>query len=179
MNPLLPTLRYQAARLGLGTLDPEDVKSTIEALVDSGLFLQPFTDALVLSRPRLDEVAPGFVAALAHHGIAVPDQHTAVLQLIEHHLRNAVRPGADPLEHLARLIDEVYHQYDFASVTREFLGDSHGIERLIGLHWGIDDMRERPEISCNGKTGDEAWPEVRQLIAVEAERWLSEWPARV
>jgi hypothetical protein len=80
------TLELQAARLALGLLDADRIKSTIESLVDAGLYLEPFLPALVDRHPRRDDVLPAFLAALDHHHIAVPDVDAAVTRLIAHHL---------------------------------------------------------------------------------------------
>lgn len=172
------SLRYQAARQGLGTLSPEDIKATIKALVDDGLYLDAFLEALDSdSHPRMEEVLPAFLAALRQYQLAIPSREEAVWQLIEHHLQNITSNQANALQELGKLVAEVYWEYDFQTPTKRYLGDSHGIEQLIGLYWSADDMRERPqEITFNGMHGDEAWSELNRQIVMEAIRWLRNQP---
>lgn len=122
----------------------------------------------------MDEVEPAFLAALKHYGIAVPNKEQAVWQLLEFHLKGIASGANDPLDGLQQMMADVYWDYDFHTPTKKWLGDSHGIEHLIGIFWDADDLREGPEvISWNGKQGAAAvWPELKRQIVVEAEKWL-------
>ena len=167
-------LRYQAAKLGMGTLNADNIKSTIHALVDGGVYLDEFLEALDAKKPRLDEVLPAFFAALNNEGISVPNKDQAVWNLIELHLQKIAVATSDPLEQLQKLIADVYWNYDFHTSTQKYLGDSHGIEQLIGLFWAADDLRDNPKnISFGGKIGEEAWSQLKQQIVVEAKHWIN------
>ncbi len=151
------SLYYQAAKHTMGRLHSDAIKATIHALVDEGFYLDEFLDALDAKRPRMDEVEPALLAALRHYGITVPSREQAVWQLLEFHLQRIASGADDPLDGLGKLMADVYWDYDFHTPTKEWLGDSHGIEQLIGLFWGADDLREEPEaVSWNGKLGDAA-----------------------
>jgi hypothetical protein len=168
------SLRYKAARLGFGTLDADTMKTTVDALMNEGFYVDACLDALDSAPARVDEVLPAFRAALDHYGIALPSREEAVWQLIEYHVRQIASGACDPYEGLAKLISEVYWDYDFHTPTKQFLGDSHGIDQLIGLYWGADDLEDRPsEVSLNNKYGAEAWSELKREIGLEAERWLA------
>ena len=173
------SLRYQAARHGLGTLNADDIKATIQALVDEGLYLDAFLEALDSDlHPRMAEVLPAFLAALGHYHVIVPSREEAVWELIGYHLQNVASNHANALQELGKLVADVYWEYDFHTPTKNYLGDSHGIEHLIGLYWSADDMRERPqEISVNGMRGEEAWSELNRQIVIEAKRWLLNQPS--
>jgi len=122
----------------------------------------------------MDEVLPALLAALSHHGVALPDKEQAVWQLIEHHLGVVESGAATPLKALEQLIADVYWDYDFHTPTKKFLGDSHGIEHLIGLYWAADDLRKKTEgNSFNGKYDEEAWSELNHQIIIESKRWLA------
>ena len=157
----------------MGKLNADDIKSTIHGLVDEGFYIDEFLDVLDAWRPRLDDVLPAFLAALNHKGITRPEKEQAVWYLIEFHLASIASETTDSLEELGKLIDDVYWDYDFHTPTREFLGDSHGIEQLIGLYWAADDLLESPEdVSFNGKYGNDRWLELKRQIIVEAKKWL-------
>jgi len=168
------SLRRQAARLALGTLDADQIKSTLESLVDAGLHLDSFLPALVERHPRRDDVLPGLLAALDHHHIAVPDPEVAVWQLIEPYLRDVVAAPTDALSQFGRFMDEVWTRSEFDMPATKYVGDSHRIERLLSLYWTAGDLRERQDITVNGQRGALAWVELNRLIVVEAERWLAE-----
>jgi hypothetical protein len=168
------SLHYQAAKLAMGKLNADEIKATIHALVDGGFYLDDFLDALDSSRPRLDEVLPGLLAAFSHYGIVVPDKEQAVWILIEHHLKAITAGDSDPLEQLSKLIADVYWDYDFHTPTKEYLGDSHGIEHLIGAYWEADDLRENATGRGPSTTASaEEWAELRNQVVLQAKRWLA------
>lgn len=167
-------LQYQAAKFAMGNLNADEIKSIIHGLVDGGFYLDEFLDALDARKPRMEEVLPAFIATLNHNGISLPDKEQAVWILIEFHLRKIALEGSDSLEELAKLIADVYWNYDFHTPTQKYLGDSHGIENLIGLYWAADDLRDSPKyISYGGKYGDEALSDLKYQIVVKAKHWLS------
>jgi hypothetical protein len=168
------SLHYQAAKLVFGSLDADTMKQTVDELMNNGLYADECLDALDSSPARYDEVFPAFNAALSHYGIVLPTRDEAVWQLIQLHLQQIASGACDPLEGLSKLIADVYFDYDFGPLTKKFLGDSHGIERLIGLHWSQDELNARPgEVSMNGKYGDEAIVELKREVFLESERWLA------
>ena len=168
------SLHYQAAKLAMGKLNADEIKATIRDLVDGGFYLDAFLDALDNSRPRLDEVLPGLLAAFSHDGIIVPDKERAVWILIEHHLKAIAAGKSDPLEELSKLIADVYWDYDFHTPTKEYLGDSHGIEHLIGAYWKADDLRENAEgKGPNAAASVDKWAELRNQVVLQSKRWLA------
>lgn len=168
------SLHYQAAKLAMGKLNADEIKATILGLVDGGFYLDDFLDALDNSRPRLDEVLPGLLAAFSHHGIVVPDKEQAVWILIEHHLKAIAAGESDPLEELSKLIADVYWDYDFHTPTKEYLGDSHGIEHLVGAYWEADERRENAEEgSPSAAASAEEWAALKKQVVLQSKRWLA------
>ena len=141
--------------------------------MNEGFYVDACLDAMDSSPARMDEVVPAFRAALDHYGIALPTRDEAVWQLIEYHLRQITSGTVDAFDGLSQLITDVYWDYDFHTPAKKFFGDSHDIANLVGLYWGADDLRGRPnEVSLNGKYGAEAWSELGREIRAEAERWV-------
>jgi hypothetical protein len=174
LPPARDLLRYQAARLGLGTLDADSIKGTIVELMADGFYDDECLNALdAFPHPRMEDVLPAFKAALAHYGVPLPDSEAAIWLLIEYRTRRMASGDADAVEELCRLIEDVYYAYDFHSPTRRFLGDSHDIERLIGLYWGSEELRKGPGES---PASDEALVALNWDIRAEAGRWLAKHP---
>ena len=172
---MIEALKYKAAKLAMGRLNADEVKSTINDLVDQGTYLDEFLDVLGPTRPQMDEVLPALHAAFDHFGIVVPDKEEAVWHLIHLHCRAITSGSVNPLEELSKLIADVYWDYDFHAPTKKYLGDSHGIEGLIGLYWAADDLREHTNtVTVNGKLGEEAWSELNKEIVIESNRWLAQ-----
>ena len=160
--------------MALGRINADDVKSIINDLVDKGTYLDSFLDVLGPRRPQMDEVLPALLAAFEHFGVIVPDKEQAVWRAIDHHCREIVTGEVNPLVELSKLIREDLWDYDFHKPTKKYLGDSHGIEHLIGLYWAADDLREHPDtVTFAGKQGEEAWSELNKEIVVECNRWLA------
>jgi hypothetical protein len=72
------SLRYQAAKLAMGKLSADEIKATINELLEEGCCLDEFLDVLEPSRPRMDEALPALFAAFSHYGIKAPDKDQAV-----------------------------------------------------------------------------------------------------
>ena len=75
------------------------------------------------------------------------------------------------------MLDKVYYQYEFK--CNEFAGDSHGIQHLIGIFYGFDDLEDRPhEVTCNGNYGAAAVKELENELVKAAIAWLNEFRGR-
>ena len=46
---------------------------------------------------------------------------------------------------------EVYFPHFSSEPGKRYVGDSRGMEHLIGAYWVYDDLRARPEVSFKGK----------------------------
>jgi hypothetical protein len=83
----------------------------------------------------------------------------------------ALSVRSNPDHALEKLIDDC-EKYDFGAVCKEFVGDSHGIESLIGMYWGYADLEIPVEDAyCNGKRGAEAVVELKREIVAVAAKW--------
>ncbi|MGJ7527723.1 hypothetical protein [Variovorax sp. GB1P17] len=174
LPPVADLLRYQAARLGLGTLDADTIKKTIVELMNGGFYVDECQDVLdAFPHPRMDEVLPAFKAALDHHGVALPNREAAVWLLIEYRALRMASEHFDAVEELSLLIEDVYYSYDFHAPAGGFLGDSHDIEKLIGIYWGSEALREG---SGDSPLDGEALIALNCDIRAEARRWLAKHP---
>lgn len=169
---MMEPFEYLAAKLSLGKLDAFEIQKVVDELLNEGRYDDEFINIIDSMPPRMDEVMPSFLRLLDRLGVKVPAIDKAVWLLIDHYTARIADGIIDPIEGLKRLIADIYWDYDFHSRTREFLGDSHGIENLIGLYWGYDDMMDGVgEMFYNGKTGFEGLKELKQEIVSEARRW--------
>jgi len=165
-------LPYIAARIGLGTFRGDEILSTVDELLEKGIYSDYFIDVLDSKPPIFEVQVIPFSKYLASVGIEIPDREQAVWNLIAYYVTEIAKGHVDPLSGLSDLMGDVYWEYDFQTPTQEYLGDSHGIECLIGYYWGYDDMMERPdEISCNGKYRGEGVIELKKEIKREARAW--------
>jgi hypothetical protein len=169
----MPDLRYLAACLAFENVDAQEIRDVVDHLIDAGTYSDEFLPIIESTPPTLRDVVAPFRAYLEKSGNHIPDKDTAVWQIIQHHVSSIIAGAVKPFEGLRRLIADVYWDYDFHKLAKEYLGDSHGIEHLIGLYWGRDDMLERPtEISCSGKHGEEALLELDKEILNRCKEWM-------
>jgi hypothetical protein len=128
-------LEYIAARFAFGNINADKIKSTVDSLLNEGVYSDYFIDIMDSKPARLDEVLPPFIAYLQHEGIPIPIKDDAVGQLIGYHVDRIASGNGDPIKELEELISDVYWDYDFHPHTKKYVGDSHGIEHLVGLYW--------------------------------------------
>lgn len=172
-------LKYMAARIGLGIAHADEIKSLVNDLLDNEVYSDDFIDILDSNPTRMNEVVAPLTSYLNSIGIRIPNSEQAVWDLIAYHALAIAEGKIDPLKGLNSMIRDVYWNYDFSNSTREYLGDSHGIEQLIGYYWGYEDLVERPtEVSGNGQYGDDAIVELKKEIKREALQWTELYGSR-
>lgn len=166
-------LTFEAAKYIFGRSNIDKMREIINSLVKNGVYYDTFYDVLYPDNYVIDVIGPAFERSLRSLGITIPDYEGSVWIIIHYYLQRIVSGETDPYEGLYELMLEVYWDYDFYSKTNNYLGDSHGIQDLVGLYWGYDDFMERSaEVSLNGKYGDEAVEELKKEIFAEAQKWV-------
>ena len=160
--------------MAFDNVDAQEIRDTVDALIDTGTYSDEFLPIIESTPPTLRDVLGPFRKYLEKSGIRIPDKNTAVWRIIHHHVLMIVSGTVGPFDGLKQLIADIYRDYDFRTSTREYLGDSHGIEHLIAHYWGHDEMTDRPtEVSCNGKYGDEGLQELDKEILKSSKEWMT------
>ena len=167
-------LQDQAARMVLGALGSDATRATIDRALDEGIYLDAFIDAVHPGPyPLPDQLTKAFHALLAARNVVVPERREAMHRVIASHLRRVADERNDARVELAAMIAAIDHVPELRDHVTTFLGDAFGIERLIGQHWSFDELEERPdEVSCGGFHGAAAIRHLKELIRLEAIRWL-------
>jgi hypothetical protein len=169
-------LRYLAAKFGLGILDPDSIQGAIDNLMDEGIYHDDFLEVMDLKAPRMDQVIQPFLRTLKRLGIEAPEKEEAVWLLIDHHTSRIAMQKVEAIEGLKQLKTDIYKGYNLQTLTKKYVGDSHGIEHLIGLYWGYQEMLERPnEVTYGGMTGSEGIEKIECEIVLEAKRWKKKY----
>ena len=74
---------------------------------------------------------------------------------------------------LELVMQEVYWPHISKEVVEKYVGDSVGLEVLIGAYWRHDDLMERPhEVSFDGKYGKDAIAAWEEFVRRNARDWL-------
>jgi hypothetical protein len=172
-------LTYEAARYAYGTMNTREMQQLVNKLIDEGIFEDVFLDVIWPEVDTRERVGAAFVRAMRCIGVNIPDYEKAVWDILRYHNLRIARAEVDPLEGTISMINGTYWHYDFHAKTKKYLGDSHGIEKFIGIYWGYDDLLAEPEtISYKGKYGDEAIEELKTLALSESRKWLEKYQAR-
>lgn len=135
-------LEYYAAIQGIHGLDSIAVRAIVDELTNDGIWDDDFV-YIMDADPEVNPVPP-FLCALGRLGVSVPSKEDAVWYLIDFHTARIARGDVEPLSGLERMIRDIYWDYDFGAHSTKYLGDSHGIEGLVGLYWSYDDWRASP-----------------------------------
>jgi len=161
-------LEHMAIRIAMDKVDADEIQAAVNRLLADGVYSDHFLAIMDAKPARLAEVLPPFQAYLKTAGISAPDKEEAVWRIIAYHVSRIVSGQTTPLTELQALIAEVYWDYDFHSVTTKYLGDSHGIEHLIGLYWEYDDATEGPL----GRMSDVDMRNWEQAVLSRSEEWI-------
>lgn len=164
-------LEFQAALYSFGHLNTQDMQKIIDGLLNEGTYADEFLDVIYPDYDTREEVGAAFKRSLKALGIVAPNYEEAVWTILRHYVSRIANQEIDALDGLKELMREM--DYNFHAKTKKYLGDSHGVEYLIGLYWDYYDVLEKPtEISINGKYGEEAIGEIKKEILIEAEKWV-------
>jgi hypothetical protein len=167
-------LRYVAIRYRLGLLDTESLVRVADTLLEEGLDTPTVVKLVTLEPAIMADAGPLFERICKERSVEIPDTEKAVSELLRYYLDSIASGTRTPRDGLQNIMDEVYFPHIVREPVQKYVGDSRGLEHLIGAYWGYDDLKARPEeVSFQGKYGAEAiarWEEyVRQLVR----NWLA------
>lgn len=169
------SLEVEAARYRIGVSTGRGlVQAAVDAMVagaDSPTLVQLASEP----DPQMSDVGPMFERSLEELCLEMPTSEDAAWILLRHLIGRIADGEVDPIPGVGEVLEQVYHPCDLHSHTIDYIGDSHGLARMLGNYYAIDDVRERPsEVSCDGKFGDEAIGALGEHIRQCADEWLSE-----
>jgi hypothetical protein len=166
-------LRYLAARYRLGLLDSEALVHIAEALLQEKRDTPAVIQLSILESPIMTDAGPLFERVCSESGVAVPSREEAIEELIRSHLNPIASGGCRPRDGLEAFMREIYYPYFAGKPCERYVGDSRGMQHLIGDYWSYDDLLERPhEVSCGGKFGAAAIVCWEELVRQHARDWL-------
>jgi hypothetical protein len=173
-------LEVPAARYRLGRETAESLRDLGVSLVADGV------DAAVplasVDDLTLAEVGPVFERLCDSLGCPLPTFDHAVEIVITAQLRDIASGHIAPHAGLEQLMNDVVRPHvnqETAAGQYQYVGESRGLEHLIGVHWGYDEIRERPgEISVDGQYGEDAIALLNEQVVTLARDWLREHPSQ-
>jgi len=167
-------LRIAAARYVMGTLPSWELPKIADAVLDQGFYSPAIGELATTRHPVMADAGPLFERALQELHTELPAPEDAVWILLRHHIGRIAAGDVAPRDGL-RVVLDLYNRADLYNKSREYVGDSHGIQQLIGYFWGYDDLDERPrEVSFDGRYGADAFQALDQEVVRLAHQWLGE-----
>ncbi|OAI38710.1 hypothetical protein AYO40_01770 [Planctomycetaceae bacterium SCGC AG-212-D15] len=168
----LPNLTIAAAKYALGILPSSEIPRIADDALNRGVYTDAFARLYDVRNPIMSDVGPVFELALKELAVDVPTQEYAFYVLLRPYIRAIIEGVVTPYEGLRTMTQDIYHDGGLYRRAKEYVGDSHGIQHLLGMRWGYDDIRERPdEVSFAGKFGEGAIAALDDAVIEEAITW--------
>jgi hypothetical protein len=169
------SLQLAAARYRLGRETAESLCALDEALLSDGQ--DEAVKLAILDDTSMAEVGPVFEGMCQELGQPIPTLDVAIDLVIAAILSDIVHGSIAPEPALQHLMDDVYEPHVAAETTaREgvYVGESRGLQHLIGAYWGYQELRARPtELSIDGQFGEDAVPLLDEQVRGFANDWLT------
>ncbi len=136
----LPQVQVAAAKLALRYYaTAADLKAAAGAAVDAGIVTPDIAALATLRGDRLAEAEPLFRKVLDDLQVTPPSTSTAVWILLRVPIR-AIAEGSVAVEEGLQGVMGIFYSADLHEQSREYVGDSHDIQHLVGLYWEIRDL---------------------------------------
>jgi hypothetical protein len=172
VNVALSILRIAAAKHALDVLESQEIPQLADDALNAGLYSDSLAKLYDVRDPVMADVGPLFESALKELGVGIPTQEDAIFVLLRHYARCILEGVLRPREGLGRIREDVYDPADLHARSKEYTGDSHGIQKLMACYWGYEDLEERPdEVSFAGKFGQEAVAALDEEVVNLATAW--------
>jgi len=138
-------LTVESAKYSFGLHDSKSIRGVVDEALNEEFYCDEFAEILINNELSLADISSFFEAGLKKFKIKIPNEEEATWILIKNYISEiVVDKSSDPLRCLDSLIQNIYWHYDFHSVAKKYVGDSHGIEKLIGIYFEIDDLLGKP-----------------------------------
>lgn len=172
-----------AARLRLGSLDPNQMQVVVDALIDEGFMSENCLTALASKPPKRRDVEPAFMDALRFFDFPVPaTDELAIRMAIRYWLNQIAADEISPVNGLSCLMKDVYYTECFNQKIEgsTYIGEYFGVQELVGLHWNLDDyLTEGNETWRPDRTHEQALADMDKRIVSDAKRKLEAYKVRI
>ncbi len=176
----MPSLEVAAARYRLGRETAESLRDLGVSLVADGV--DAAVPLAIVDELTLAEVGPVFERVCDGLHCALPTFDQAIDIVVAAQLTDIVSGSVAPYAGLERLMNDVVRAHvngETGAGAGHYVGESRGLQHLIGAYWGYDELLERPsEISVAGGYGDDAIAALNAHVIEFARDWLRDHPSR-
>jgi hypothetical protein len=166
-------LKHLAIRYRLGLLNTESLVEIADKLLEEGRDAPSVIQLSILESPIMAEAAPIFENICAEYKIKIPTKDEAINKLLRFQSESIASGAIAPRKGLEATMRESYFPYFAGELSKKYVGDSRGMEHLIGAYWSYDDLVERPrQVSWSGKYGAEAIESWEESVRQYARDWI-------
>jgi len=137
-------LELQAVRLRARLANADDLFHAADAALDAGIYSPALAEVALFAERNLSELTAPFRMAAEELGIAIPeDEEDVIWYLLRRYIGDVASGKVEPERGAARVVGEVYDHFDLYQRAKKYVGDSHGLEHIIGCYYGYDDVDEK------------------------------------
>ena len=163
-------LRY---RLSLATC--LELRQSADATLNAGIYSPSLVEAALDAEERLDRIGMAFEKALGELGLTLPNsQEECIWALLRHHIRQIADRDVKPVTGLKGIM-EVYWNCQLFEQSKNYVGDSHDVHKLIGAYWEYDEIFERSQ-NANYCKLSQAISALDTTAVEECKVWLCKHP---
>ncbi len=166
-------IELTAARYVLGSIPSEELKRAADQALDAGIVSPSLSELACIIHPIMSETGPLFEAMLGGLSIQLPSKEEAIWIVLRHWLTEISQGRLDPMDGMARVISEVYDQANLHERTKNYVGDSHDLQGLIGNYIAVDDGDIARIASYGSHDETELLNETRTNMVRQAKEWLA------
>ena len=169
-------LRLAAAQLALRCATGADLKAAASGAADDGPVTPNLAALLTLRDDTLTEAEPLFRMALQDLHLAMPSADEALWLVLRTNIHAIAAGSTDPEKGLERIV-AISNAVDLHGRSAKTVGDSHGIQYLLGTYWELHDVRAHTtEVGFQQNYGS-VLETLRSKAVEHAKTWLADHAA--
>lgn len=136
-------LLYMAARHVYGIAEGTELSQAASRAFDQGLSSPSLAELTTAKNPF--EQKSLFESSIQELGLTMPKRENCISLMLRYHIESIADGSVSPKKGLGNMMREVFYPADIHNQTTKgrYVGNSHGIEHLVGLYWGYDELQEQ------------------------------------
>jgi hypothetical protein len=139
----LLALELQVVRLRARLANADDLFRAADAALDAGIYSPGLAEVVFSAEKQLSELRVPYLAAVADLKIATPEDEEGIIwYLLRRYIGDVAAETIEPERGASRVVGEVESHFDLSRRVKKYVGDSHGLEHIIGCYYTYDDVDE-------------------------------------
>lgn len=166
-------LKFEAAWMVFDKPSVPSVKKYIDALAKHGIWFDEFLDLTLSKSDSQADLLPVIHAIFQKLDLTISSEDEALKIILKKQLLPIAQKKVDPIEGMGVIMNQIYYIANIPGRSEKVIGDTLGIEHLVGLYWTYLDLDELdPDAIYNGTTVRSLIIEIKNDIVSHANAWL-------